>query len=201
MRSTEAQFEQVWQEFSPAVLRYARRRVSPEDVDDVVAETFVVVWRRLADAPDFPLPWLLGVARHVCANMRRSGRRYEALHARLTELPPPESRRASESSDDPQVTAAAGALRRLGERDRELLTLIAWDGLSSAEAAVALGCSQAALRVRLHRARRRFAALLAEVAGEGREPGTGDPPGEQRDTGPATPSLLPVTADPMLGGI
>jgi RNA polymerase sigma-70 factor (ECF subfamily) len=58
------------------------------------------------------------------------------------------------------------ALATLGERDREVLLLHAWDGLDNAEAATVLGCSANAFAVRLHRARRRFADALdtAEVA-------------------------------------
>ena len=54
-------------------------------------------------------------------------------------------------------------MHALLDADRELLTLLAWDGLSQEEAAVALGCSRGALKVRLHRARRRF-TQLADVA-------------------------------------
>jgi RNA polymerase sigma-70 factor (ECF subfamily) len=52
----------------------------------------------------------------------------------------------------------------LSASDRELLTLIAWDGLTPTEAAQALGCSRATLAVRLHRARARLRAHMAAVA-------------------------------------
>ena len=173
-------FEQIWQEFSPAVLRYARRRVAPADVDDVVAETFVVAWRRLAEAPAFPLPWLFAIARGVAANARRSGQRREALQVRLVQQP---AESAAETADLP--ADAAAALARLGERDRELLTLLAWDDLSPQEAADALGISHAALRVRLHRARRRFIALVRDA----------DPP----PTG-HRPTTTPTTSTPTTSG-
>ncbi|RFU38840.1 sigma-70 family RNA polymerase sigma factor, partial [Actinomadura logoneensis] len=54
----------------------------------------------------------------------------------------------------------AAALRSLPEADRELLTLVGWEGLGHAELATVLGCSRNAVRVRLHRARRRFARAL-----------------------------------------
>ena len=53
------------------------------------------------------------------------------------------------------------AWRELREADREVLSLIAWEELSVADAARALGCSAAAFSVRLHRARRRLERLLA----------------------------------------
>ena len=158
----EHAFDTLWRDHAPAVLRYARRRVSPDDVEDVLAETFVVAWRRLDDVPALPLPWLLGVARRAAANTQRSRRRREALHERVAAQPA--ARATADPRDDvsPDASArTAAALAALRERDRELLTLIAWDGLEPEEAALALGCSRNALAVRLHRARRRFAAALA----------------------------------------
>lgn len=79
----EQRFDQLWKDHAPAVVRYARRHVLPDEVEDVVAETFVVAWRRLEEVPPFGLPWLLGVARNVAANARRSRRRQEALSGRI----------------------------------------------------------------------------------------------------------------------
>jgi RNA polymerase sigma factor (sigma-70 family) len=152
-----ARFERIWHECAPAVASYALRRTMPEAVEDAVAETFLVAWRRLDDVPAEPLPWLYGVARRTLANQRRGQARRAALTARLElELPtlPPQS-------GDGRVLEALGAL---GARDRELLMLVAWEGLSPAEAAVALGSSAVACRVRLHRARTRLAALLDRAA-------------------------------------
>jgi RNA polymerase sigma-70 factor (ECF subfamily) len=154
----EQRFDQLWRDHAAAVVRYARRHVLPDEVEDVVAETFVVAWRRLDEVPPFGLPWLLGVARNVSANVRRSRHRREALTGRIAaDLDEPAW---PETTGDDGVTAA---LHRLSDADRELLTLIAWDGLSHEEAAEALGCSRGALKVRLHRARARFAALLGSA--------------------------------------
>jgi RNA polymerase sigma-70 factor (ECF subfamily) len=156
----EQRFDQLWQDHAPAVVRYARRHVLPDEVEDVVAETFVVAWRRLNEVPPYGLPWLLGVARNISANVRRGGRRREVLSDRLfADLD--DRPMWPETGGDDTVTAA---LHRLSDADRELLTLIAWEGLSHAEAAEALGCSRGALKVRLHRARHRFAVLLGAGA-------------------------------------
>jgi RNA polymerase sigma-70 factor (ECF subfamily) len=56
----------------------------------------------------------------------------------------------------------------LSERDREVLLLIAWEGLDRARTAAALGCSSEAVSTRLHRARSRLAAALERVASEDR---------------------------------
>ena len=118
-----------------------------------MADTFLVAWRRLDQVPDPALPWLLGVARRTLANDRRSRRRRERLAERMrvefdgVAVVPVEQR-------------LVDALHRLSIGDREALLLIAWEGLSTAEAAEALGCSAVACRIRLHRARKRLAAAL-----------------------------------------
>lgn len=63
----EALFSTAFRKYLPAVTGYAMRRSSPEDAADVVAETFLVAWRRLADIPPEPdtKPWLLGVVRTI----------------------------------------------------------------------------------------------------------------------------------------
>ena len=57
-------------------------------------------------------------------------------------------------------TPAARAFRALPEQDRELLSLVAWEELDTAQLATVLGISRNAVRIRLHRARKRFAKLL-----------------------------------------
>lgn len=183
--SPEERLEQWWHDHSLAVLRYAQRRVAPADVEDVVTETFTIAWRRSAEVPDFPLPWLLGVARRVAANTVRSGERRTALLDRLA--------RAHEQSQ-PSVTDGGiqEALEQLSDDDRELLTLIGWDGLSPHEAADALGCAHATLRVRLHRARGRLRRALTDQVSP--SPPAPDPPARQpaRPHRPTTPISHPA---------
>ena len=158
MRRTDnephAVFDRLYREFGPDVLAFCRRRVAPDLADDATAETFLVVWRRLSDVPRSPRGWLLGIARLTLANQRRSGRRREALIARVG------WERSAEgvSADARPVLEALG---RLSDLDQEALLLSAWDGLSSREAAQVLGCTPAAFRLRLHRARRRLERVLA----------------------------------------
>ncbi|GGN05678.1 RNA polymerase sigma-70 factor (ECF subfamily) [Actinoplanes campanulatus] len=154
----EERFDRLWRDHAAAVLAYARRRVDGDQADEVVAETFVVAWRRLREIPEATRPWLFGVARRVSANVRRSEQRREALHDRLAAQPRP-------STGDPSGLVGR-ALDRLPADDRELLMLLAWDGLTRPEAAAALGCSRGALAVRLHRARRRLKTVMTDLAGE-----------------------------------
>ncbi|GAB3962715.1 hypothetical protein GCM10029978_018760 [Actinoallomurus acanthiterrae] len=58
------------------------------------------------------------------------------------------------------VDAVRTAFRRLGDDDRELLSLVGWEGLTPSEAATVLGRSRGAVRVQLHRARKRLAKEL-----------------------------------------
>ena len=79
----QARFEQLYRAHAGAVRAYAVRRARSDAIaDDVVSDVFLVVWRRLDDVPDRPVPWLLLIARRALANRRRSGRRAAAL--RLT---------------------------------------------------------------------------------------------------------------------
>jgi RNA polymerase sigma-70 factor (ECF subfamily) len=151
------------------VLAYALRRVSAEEAADVVAETFLTAWRRLDILPEDPAPWLFGVARKVVANHRRSLRRREALRTRVEGDASRRPHLASDPADQVEARMAVrSALRRLSERDREALMLVAWDGLDAASAAAAMGYTPSAFSVRLHRARRRLGHELAkERAGAG----------------------------------
>jgi RNA polymerase sigma-70 factor (ECF subfamily) len=63
------------------------------------------------------------------------------------------------------VAMVLDALAELNEPDRELLMLVAWDGLSPADVATILGCSRTALGVRLFRARKRLGAVIASKEG------------------------------------
>ena len=160
MADDRDRFEQIYRENFRAVLRYAVVRIDPERAKDVAAETFLVAWRRLYDVPAEPRPWLLGVARRVIAGQFRSESRREALAHRLelsqgrTDAPADLAERLSDRDE------VLDAFATLGERDREALRLVTWDGLSAAEAADVLGVTRLAFTVRLHRARRRFERAL-----------------------------------------
>jgi RNA polymerase sigma-70 factor (ECF subfamily) len=160
MEDDRERFERIYRENFRTVLRFAAARIDPERAKDVAAETFLVAWRRLDDIPTEPRPWLLGVARKVIAGQFRSEKRRDALAVRVgaehdTSAGPADL--AAVLADRDEVLAAFAAL---GERDREVLRLVAWDGLDAAEAAEVLDVTRLAFAVRLHRARRRLARAL-----------------------------------------
>jgi RNA polymerase sigma-70 factor (ECF subfamily) len=155
-----ARFDDVFAAHHDRVLAYALARTDVETAKEVTADVFLVAWRRLAEVPAEPLPWLLGTARRTLATSRRAGGRRAALADRVVH------HRPVVGHGDPadgvvERDAALRALDSLRPADRELLCLLAWDGLTPSEAAEALGCSTATCAVRVHRARRRYEAALA----------------------------------------
>jgi RNA polymerase sigma-70 factor (ECF subfamily) len=168
-------FEAVYAEHQARVLAYVLRRAdSADDAADVIAETFLVAWRRLDDAPagEEVRLWLYGVARRVLANHRRGERRRIQLADRLRdEL----ARRPPIDVASGEVGQLAAAFRSLPDSDREVLALEGWEALDAGEIAVVLGCSRNAARIRLHRARRRLQAAIVTRHGPalGEEPSSG----------------------------
>jgi RNA polymerase sigma-70 factor (ECF subfamily) len=155
----EQDFQRLFVAYNRQVLAYALRRCDQRaDAEDVVANTFTVAWRRFADAPpeELWLPWLYAIAARVLANQRRSARRLLALRSRLREQPEPAPEERSELAE------VMAALRTLRPEEQEVLRLAAWEGLTTAQLAVALGCTENAAAIRLHRARKRLAEQLVK---------------------------------------
>jgi RNA polymerase sigma-70 factor (ECF subfamily) len=159
----QVRFGGLYREQGRAILAYALRRVEdPEDAADVVAETFLVAWRRLDEVPidAGARLWLFAVARRVLANRHRAERRRTRLAQRLTESLRTEL--ATRPAAAGEAAEMLRAMRELGDDDRELLLLVSWEELSPGEAAKVLGISSLAARSRLHRARRRLRTLLEQ---------------------------------------
>ena len=170
---SEDDFAALFAEHHDAVLAYGARRVDLETARDVAAETFLVAWRRLEVVPEHPRSWLLACARRVLANELRRRGRAQRLVDRVASHLPPEGSDADPGRDEAAVVRAAMA--GLPARDREVLALFGWEGLDQREIAEVVGCSLGAVKVRLHRARRRLAGALAREAPgpSGRRPGEG----------------------------
>ena len=176
------------------LLAYARRRVDQATADEVIADTFLIAWRRRDDIPDeHERLWLFGVARNIIRNTSRATRRQRAVHEKLRRLPwsaatDPSAADPASEADDERAVVMRSALGRLAEADRELLMLVAWEELSYAEIGQILDLTPNAVAIRVHRARKRFAKhvdrLTAdhEPAKEGRRSGhkQGTDPGRER---------------------
>ncbi|MFI1866843.1 RNA polymerase sigma factor [Streptomyces jumonjinensis] len=159
-------FTAVYDACRGRVWAYAVSRAGRQIADEVVSETFVIAWRRRAELPRTPLPWLLGVARNVLRDTVRAEVRRESLAAEFGEWTERSAQgSAGDIADDvTDRNALLRALATLPEDDREVLILAAWHGLAPAEAAKVVGCSATAMRVRLHRARRRLTRAVDAAA-------------------------------------
>jgi RNA polymerase sigma-70 factor, ECF subfamily len=151
------------------VAAYLLSRTDAESAGEALAKVLEVAWRRLDDVPSEPLPWLLGVARRVLADEWRTQGRQQALIARITESESVRQRSPDSDGETDADTAierlvAIDALAALSESDREALLLVAWDGLTTRQAAAVLGCSRGTFAVRLFRARSRLNDHLATSA-------------------------------------
>ncbi|WP_328741304.1 RNA polymerase sigma factor [Flavimobilis rhizosphaerae] len=150
-------FEDVFRRHATAVHRYFARRAHPGEVDDLTAEVFATAWRRRDDVPDgLELAWLYRTAGYLLANHRRKARPV------LVETMPVEVDHA-----DPQHLVVVDdsvreVLGRLSARDRQVLVLHAWEGLSGAELGAVLGISKGGAEAALSRARARLRELWAE---------------------------------------
>lgn len=167
-RQADSRFHEIYKRHREDVTLYVRRRVAADSVEDLVAETFLVCWRKRDEVPREALPWLYAVARKTLAN------HYRATAPR--ELPGQVSPGDDAFLSIERDGVLADAFARLNEADREVLRLVAWEQLSLGAAARVLGCTQVACRVRLHRAKRRLTTHLEEIeapdAAAGRRPHT-----------------------------
>lgn len=152
-------FEALYRDHYGSVWAYARRRVgNATDADDVAAQTWLNVWRRLDDIPaSAELPWCYGVARRCLANHRRSSNRSLRLaHAVGTERVVD----AVVASSDPRSEQLRAALLLLNEHDQEVLRLATWERLAHRDIAVVLDTTTANVAVRLNRAKGRLKKVL-----------------------------------------
>lgn len=177
--AARGRFEELFDAHYAELTRFATRRVGPDAAGDVVSGTFLVAWRRFPELPaEHPRAWLYATARHLIANELRARARRERLSARAAVV-------ADATVDDHagqvgEHLRVRAVLAGLSPVDQEVLRLAEWDGLDVAEMAVVLGCSRVAVKVRLHRARRRFAARLLAT----------EEPGAHTTSRPPMPSIV-----------
>ena len=158
MQRDQRWFDELFSSHATAVLRYLARRTDRSDVEDLTADVFVVAWRRRNEVPaGAELPWLYRTAGFVVANHRRKGR------------PIPVGDVPDEvDSDDPAVRAIQEerlreVLGALSPRDREILLLNAWEGLSGDALAEVLGIGRGGADAALSRARARLREAWASA--------------------------------------
>lgn len=151
----ESRFRDFFAQTHPDLLRFAQRRVHPSHAEDVVADAFLVAWRRFDEAPATPgdrRAWLFGIARNCLLNTRRGDQRRAALAVRVADAVPGG---ATWTADEiAERVDLARAWHHLDAAQQEVLALTAFDDLTSAQAARVLGTTPTGYRLRLMRARR-----------------------------------------------
>ena len=148
----------VYERYAPDVYRFALYLSGePADAEDITADTFVRLWTAPGEIRTATVKaYLFTIARHLYLDRQRA-------RARLTELddsmpsstPNAEDGAAARSA----VDHARRAIARLPEADRTAL-LMRVSGLSYEEIAQAIGASVGAVKVRVHRARKRLIEVL-----------------------------------------
>lgn len=159
-------FEALFREHVAGVASYCRWCLrSRSDAEDAVAEVFLVAWRRLDDVPagEASRPWLYATARRVVANEARADGRRSRLNEKLNGQPVA----IEQGEEEPLAGQVHEALAALAPRDRELLFLAECEGFTAAEIGRIMDRRPVTVRVRLHRAKRRF-----RVAFDARTPAT-----------------------------
>jgi RNA polymerase sigma-70 factor (ECF subfamily) len=159
----KALYDRTYDRVSAFVLR---RGFSEHEARDVVAETYMTLWRRIRDVPGDPMladAWVFGIARRTIANVRRSDNRRRRLAERLFE-----QHRVDHAFAPDVPDRLLHVLAELPRRDREMLQLAVWDELTHAQIAHVVGCSENAVAVRLHRARKALRRQYdAQIGGRG----------------------------------
>jgi len=161
-RTSRENFEQLFRDTRTDLLAYVLRRSrNAEDAADVLAETYLIAWQKLEKVPkgERARLWLFGVARNLLmkgASRHRSGSALvERLANELRSANPVHSPVEHERRD-----ALRAVLAALSVRDREILTMTAWEGLTPKQIAAVMGTSANVVRVRLHRTRARLKRQL-----------------------------------------
>jgi RNA polymerase sigma factor (sigma-70 family) len=152
-------FAVIFDRYAGQIHRYAARRLGPAAADDLVADVFLIAFRRRSrydTSRASARPWLYGIATNLISRHRRSEvRMYRALaRTGVDPAAEPDADRVARSVS----AAAAGrrlaaALAKLSTGDRHVLLLLAWADLSYEEIATALDIPIGTVRSRLHRAR------------------------------------------------
>jgi RNA polymerase sigma-70 factor (ECF subfamily) len=163
-------FGELYDRHAGVLYRYAARRLGAQVAEDAVAETFLAAYRgrrRFDHSRSTALPWLYGILAKVIAQHRRSEQAHFRALARAPQDQPtegPSDRVAAMVTAQAVRGPLATALAGLHPRDREVLLLVAWSGLSYAEVAEALAIPVGTVRSRLSRARRTIRIAFPELA-------------------------------------
>lgn len=158
----------LFDRYGDAIYNFCFRRTASWHVaEDATATVFLEAWRgrgRVSAYDDSALPWLYGIANNVCRNQARSSRRHLHAVGRMPSegaTPDHADRVADQIDSERRMTAVLAAIRRLPQREQDVLALVTWTGLSYEDAATALDIPVGTVRSRLSRARQRLTTALS----------------------------------------
>jgi len=171
-------FTEIVQAYERMVLNFAYRYLGDQGkAEDVAQETFLRVYRtRHSWRPEAKFRvWLLTIVSRLCMNQLRSAAR-ERRFLRFFNQGEAEElylNKADSRSDPPAENAISNeraeivrsAVAQLGEKQRAVLLLHQFEGLSYEEVAEALGITVGAVRSLLVRARRNLRRMLKPLLG------------------------------------
>jgi len=164
LRGDERAFVTVYDRFAQRLLTHAYRRTgSSQRAEDAVSLVMLETWRRRREvrlgSDETIAGWLFRTARYVLVNDARTARRHRQALARIPAGAACHRRLDRGLVDDERLRQALDTFAGLSSRDRDVLELAVWSGLSESEMAAALGVPVGTFKSRLSRARRRFAEL------------------------------------------
>lgn len=176
MTDGKRSFQEIYERFQPGVLRFLSRLVGQEEAEDVAQEVFLRVDRGLEGfrGESSMGTWIYRIARNAALDRLRSQpawlERARQLRAHGSDEDPvdivsqlPDERASLERNliGKEMSECIRGRVDTLPESYRRVLVLSELVGMTNAEIASALGVSEGAVKIRLHRAR----ALLREDLG------------------------------------
>ncbi len=162
----ERRFRLLYESSYSALYAYSMRRLlgDRDSVEDVVAEVFAVAWDKIGEVPDPPSDrcWLFGVAGNIVLRQKRSSyRRSQAMERARREALKPELAGWDFIGDSGvDVQQVRVAMAGLPPADAEVLRLLHWEDLSTADVARVLGVTPNAVSIRAYRAKKKLRASL-----------------------------------------
>jgi RNA polymerase sigma-70 factor (ECF subfamily) len=154
---TEQEFNDLFRSYLSETSRFIARRTKAEDVEDLAADLFALAWQKRDSIPEgLELPWLYKSARYLIANHNRKQQGRTSILATLQE---PQSAPSAESIALADLELA-DAWKALSTKEKEILSLWAFEGLEPKQLAVALEKSENACAIALSRAKSKLTQLL-----------------------------------------
>jgi RNA polymerase sigma-70 factor (ECF subfamily) len=154
---TEQEFNDLFRSYLSETSRFIARRTKAEDVEDLAADLFALAWQKRDSIPKgLELPWLYKSARYLISNHNRKHQGRTSILATLQE---PQSAPSAESIALADIELA-DAWKGLSTKEKEILSLWAFEGLEPKQLAVALEKSENACAIALSRAKSKLTQLL-----------------------------------------